>query len=147
MAWSTACCQYGLTASLWGLQCAYQRARSSGTGWSSRRWPRAWPGSSAGAGWGPCPSARRTGWSRLFFSAWCTVSGCSIMCQLPSVVSQRPSALCSLPSALCTLPLRTSPFSSWKTSLTLSPSIFLSTSSEATQPSVGSGCQARVPFS
>ena len=42
---------------------------------------------------------------------------------------------------------RTSPFSSLKTSFTLSPAICLSVTSEATQPSVVSGCHARVPMS
>jgi hypothetical protein len=41
----------------------------------------------------------------------------------------------------------TSPFSSVNSSLTLSPSITLSVTSEATQPSAVSGCQARVPKS
>jgi hypothetical protein len=41
----------------------------------------------------------------------------------------------------------TSPLSSLKTSLTLSPSICFSETSEATQPSVTSGCHARVPMS
>jgi hypothetical protein len=59
--------------------CAYQQARSSGTGWSSRHWPRAWPGSSAGADSGRCPSGWRTGSSRLFFSAECIVS-CVLAC-------------------------------------------------------------------
>jgi hypothetical protein len=48
---------------------AYQRARSDGRGSSGRRWPRASPGSSAGAGWGPCPSVRRRASSRPFSSA------------------------------------------------------------------------------
>lgn len=43
--------------------------------------------------------------------------------------------------------VRTSPFSSVKTSVTLSPAICLSVTSEATQPSVVSGCHARVPMS
>lgn len=41
----------------------------------------------------------------------------------------------------------TSPFSRVKTSVTLSPAICLSVTSEATQPSVVSGCHARVPMS
>lgn len=41
----------------------------------------------------------------------------------------------------------TSPFSSLKTNLTLSPATCLSVTSEATQPSAVSGCQARVPTS
>lgn len=47
------------------------------------------------------------------------------------------------------LPVRehTSPFSSLKTSFTLSPAICFSVTSEATQPSVVSGCHARVPMS
>jgi hypothetical protein len=53
---------------------AYQPARSSGTGWSNRRWPRAWPGSSVGADLGHCPSEWQTGSSRRFFSAWYMVS-------------------------------------------------------------------------
>lgn len=43
--------------------------------------------------------------------------------------------------------LHTSPFSSWKTSLALVPSIVLLISSEATQPSAASGCHALVPTS
>ena len=43
--------------------------------------------------------------------------------------------------------LHTSPLSSLKTSLALPPSTDLLTSSEATQPSVASGCHALVPTS
>lgn len=42
---------------------------------------------------------------------------------------------------------RTSPFSNWKTSDALSPLTVLLTTSEATQPSVASGCHALVPTS
>jgi hypothetical protein len=41
----------------------------------------------------------------------------------------------------------TSPFSSLKSNRTLSPCTSLSVTSEATHPSVGSVCQARVPTS
>lgn len=43
--------------------------------------------------------------------------------------------------------LLTSPFSSWSSSRTLSPSTVFLTTSDATQPSVGSGCQTLVPTS
>lgn len=42
---------------------------------------------------------------------------------------------------------QTSPFSNVNTSCTLSPSTNFSVTSDATHPSVGSGCQARVPTS
>lgn len=43
--------------------------------------------------------------------------------------------------------LRTSPFSSLKVKITLSPSTCFFVTSEATQPSVASGCHALVPTS
>jgi len=43
--------------------------------------------------------------------------------------------------------VRTSPLSNWKTSETFEPSTVFLITSEATQPSVGSGCQALVPTS
>jgi hypothetical protein len=42
---------------------------------------------------------------------------------------------------------QTSPFARAKTKKTLSPSTFFEVTSEATQPSVASGCQAFVPTS
>jgi hypothetical protein len=57
----------------------------------------------------------------------------------------RSASSVGVPYALPTVP--TSPFSSLNTSFTLSPAICLSETSEATQPSVVSGCHARVPMS
>lgn len=65
--------------------------------------------------------------------------------------------VCGSPCQPCTPPglpyrrggkgVHTSPFSSVKTSVTLSPATCLSVTSEATQPSAVSGCHARVPTS
>lgn len=56
---------------------------------------------------------------------------------------------CRVPADSVAMPLDklTSPLSSLKISLTLSPSTSFCSSSEPTQPSAGSGCQARVPTS
>jgi hypothetical protein len=73
MAWRTVERQHAIIQGACACR-PYRPARSDGTGSSSHRWPRAWPGSSAGASWGHCPSGCRVGSSRRFFSAWCLVS-------------------------------------------------------------------------
>lgn len=105
----------------------YLRARSNAKDWSSRQKPPTLLGSSTAAVLGPCRRRWRPTSSLLIVSA---------ANHQRRLFRDRSSCRG-----------HTSPLASWKTSVTLSPSRFFCSTSEATHPSVTSGCQALVPTS
>lgn len=108
-------------------RCGYLRARSNAKDWSSRQMPPTLLGSSAAAVLGPCRLQLQRALSRLILSA-----------------ARHQRRIPGFTRPYC---VHTSPLASWKTSVTFSPSMFFCSTSEATQPSVASGCQALVPTS
>lgn len=106
---------------------SYRLVRSGAKGLSDRRLLRAWSGSSGEAEKGLHHFAAPRPLPRQFSSI--------------SIVRKSVGAQCDR------VHVQTSPLSSLNSSLTLEPLMVLLMSSEATQPSAASGCQALVPTS